>query len=343
MKLWCEVKMAGSSKETFRAAVVGLGKMGLLHASVLNVMKNVEIVGLCEKSSMIRRLIKKLLKDVKIVDDIVKLADLDLDAVFVTTPIPTHFFLGKTIYAESVAPNFFVEKTLAANYSQSQELCKLAGRSGGVNMVGYMKRFSVTFNKAKELLDQNLIGEVSSFKAYAYSSDFAEIDKNSKVSGSRGGVLMDLGSHVVDLALWYFGNLDVKMVKLRSIKPSGSEDEAKFEVINDGGVEGSVDVSWCKSDYRMPEFGLSILGTKGELTVNDDEVELKLDNEKLNKWYRHDLNDHVGFLIGAPEYYREDEHFINSVLAGQHVKSDFSEASRVDGLLEKIKIKAGRQ
>ncbi len=331
--------MINESKETFRVAVVGLGKMGLLHASILNVIENVEVVGLCEKSSIIRRLVKKLLKDVKIVDDVVELVDLDLDAIFVTTPIPTHFIIGKTIYTENIAPNFFVEKTLAANYSQAQELCELAGRSKGVNMVGYMKRFSVTFNKAKEVLSQKLIGELSSFKAYAYSSDFAEIDKNSKVSGSRGGVLMDLGSHVADLALWYFGNLEVKMANLLSITNSGSEDEAKVDVVSNGGVEGSFDISWCKRAYRMPEFGFRIVGRVGELTVNDDEVELKRGG-KTTKWYRHDLNDHVGFLVGGPEYFREDENFIKSVLTNQHVNCDFCEASKVDSFLERIKTKA---
>jgi predicted dehydrogenase len=331
--------MGGSNNEKFRVAVVGLGKMGLLHASILNVMESVEIVGLCDKSSIIRRLIKKMLKGVKMVDDIVEFSDLDLDAIFVTTPIPTHYSIGKTIYTERIAQNLFFEKTLAANYAQAKELCTLARSSEGVNMVGYMKRFSVTFNKAKELLDQNVIGGASSFEAYAYSSDFAEVDRKSKISGARGGVLMDLGSHVADLALWYFGGLEVKMGKLRSINNSGSEDVAKFKVVSEGGVEGSFDVSWCKNVYRMPEFGIRIMGSNGELTVNDDEVVLKL-GEEVTKWYRHDLNDLVGFLIGGPEYYREDEFFVKAVLEGARVPSDFDAASKVDDLLEKIKTQA---
>ncbi len=91
----------------------------------------------------------------------------------------------------------------------------LADNSKGHTMVGYMKRFSVTFRKAKELLDQGVLGSVISFDAYAYSSDFFGVQRDS-VSGARGGVLEDLGSHVSDLALWFFGDL------LSSVKVSSS-------------------------------------------------------------------------------------------------------------------------
>jgi len=54
-------------------------------------------------------------------------------------------------------------------------------------MVGYMKRFAVTFNKAKELLGQGAIGSIYSFEAHAYSSDFFGLNNSSQKSSSRGG------------------------------------------------------------------------------------------------------------------------------------------------------------
>jgi predicted dehydrogenase len=106
-----------------------------------------------------------------------ELSDLGLDAVYVTTPISCHFAVVKSVYNLKVASNVFVEKPLASNYGEARELCDLARRLGGVNMVGYMRRFSVTFRKAKELLNQGVIGEPVSFSAYAYSSDFLELIK----------------------------------------------------------------------------------------------------------------------------------------------------------------------
>jgi predicted dehydrogenase len=314
--------------------------MGLLHTSILSVLDNAKVVGLCERSSVVRKVARRLLNDAEVVDDVTKLAHLDLDAIYVTTPIPTHFSICRIIFAEKMARNLFVEKTLANNFSESNELCEIARLTRGTLMVGYHKRYSVTFRKAKNLLQQKAIGNPSSFGAYAYSSDFSGLSEKSKISGSRGGVLVDLGSHVVDLAHWFFGNMTVERANLHSITGSKSEDSAEFDVYCENDAKGSFDVSWCKSEYRMPEFGFTILGTKGEIRVNDDEVELKLKDKASNKWYRHDLDDCVGFLIGAPEYYREDEHFVKSALTGQEVESDFSSATVVDGLLEQVKKKA---
>ena len=325
-----------------RIAVVGLGKMGLLHASILNVMQNVKLIAICDKSFLIRRISKHLLKNVKLAKDISELSGLDLDAVFVTTPIPSHFFLVKKIYSDNIARNLFVEKTLASDYAKSKELCEFARASRGVAMVGYMKRFSVTFMKAKDLLDQKVIGDVSSFEAYAHSSDFSETQKESKASGQRGGVLGDLGSHVVDLALWFFGNFEVDSAKLESKNSFGSEDIAHFTV-RDSNLVGSFDISWCKSEYRMPEFGLTFRGTKGNMTVNDDEIILESKSQKSHRWYRHDLNDNVRFLLGSPEYFREDEHFIKAIMSGGKTASDFFSASRVDYILDKVKVMADKR
>jgi len=129
-------------------------------------------------------------------DDVEEFAGLGLDAVYITTPIPSHFSIAKIVCSKGIAHNLFVEKTLAAKYDDAKKMCALAKGSGGVNMVGYMKRFAVTFNKAKKLLDEGVLGDLVSFDAYAYSSDFVDVEEGS-VSASRGGVLGDLGSHLL--------------------------------------------------------------------------------------------------------------------------------------------------
>ncbi len=184
--------------------------MGLVHASIFNTLPNVELVALCDKSTLIRKFCSKLLSGVHIVDDIAKISELDIDIVCVTTPIPSHYSIINSLFSNKKAPNMFVEKTLSSSYSDSAKLCELARNSGRVNMVGYMKRFAVTFKKAKELLEQGAIGSIYSFEAHAYSSDFFGLNNPSQVSSSRGGVLSDLGSHVIDLSLWFFGDLQVQ-------------------------------------------------------------------------------------------------------------------------------------
>lgn len=320
-----------------RVAVVGLGKMGLLHAGILNVLPNVEVTALCDKSFLIRKFMKKVLDEVHIVDDVEKLSDLDLDAVYVTTPIPSHFPVARTIYVSKVARNLFVEKTLASSYDEAKELCELARRFQGVNMVGYTRRFAVTFKKAKDLLDQDAVGPVASFKAHAYLSDFFESRKGSRAPASRGGVLRDLGCYAIDLASWFFGDLRVESAKLTSLVADGSEDSAHFRIRKSDGLEGDFDVSWCMKNYRMPDVGFSINGSKGVIEVNDDKLELKLKNGESFTWYRHDLHDNVGFWLGGPEYYREDKHFVESVMRDNEAEPSFYTASNVDRVIDQVK------
>lgn len=328
------------SRESLRVAIIGLGKMGLLHASILNTLPNVELTALCDKDGVIRKFCKKVLDKVRVTDDLKKLSDLDLDIAYVTTPIPSHYVVLESLYSRRIARNVFIEKTLASNFDEAKKLCDLSQNFGDVNMVGYMKRFAVTFGKAKELLDQDILGDVFSFDAYAYSSDFFGVEKSSGSSGARGGVLRDLGAHVIDLALWFFGDLNVVSVKLDKSVEGGSEDLVQFEVNKSDGVKGSFSISWCKENYRMPEFGLAIRGSEGTMNVNDDQVLLELHDGKPSSWFRHDLNDHVGFLLGAPEYFRENEYFINSVLEKSNVDPSFHTASRVDCIIDQVKARA---
>ena len=329
------------NEKKMRIGIVGLGKMGLVHTSVLNVLPNVEIAVLCDKSDLIRRFFKKILRNVPILDDAEKFSSYGLDAVYVTTPIPHHYGVTRTIYRKEIAKNVFVEKTLAASHKEAQELCSLAKKSAGINMVGYLRRFYVTFSKAKSYLDEGVIGDVSSFKAYAFSSDFADTEVKNQASGDRGGVLADLGSYAMDLALWFFGDMKVLSARAESILQNEVE-ALRFELCQSQGFVGICDVSWCMKDYRMPEVGFSVEGSKGTVIVNDDWVELRPKNGVSSRLYRQDLNDTVPFWLGLPEYYREDEYFVGCLRDGCKAEPCFESASKVDKMIEDVKSKLGK-
>jgi predicted dehydrogenase len=332
-------------QEKLRFGVIGLGKMGLLHASLLNVFPEAKLVAVCEKSALMNRIFKRVFSatEIQIVNGLERLSDLDLDAVYVTTPISSHSPIIKDLYAKEITHNIFVEKTLALNYNQSKELCEIAKKVGGITMVGYMKRFSVVFGKAKELLSQGSLGKVQRFKAYAYSSDFLGLTKESTSSAKRGGALSDLGCHVIDLALWLLGQLEVRDILSIVKNDAGSETSVSFSAVNSNGLVGEFDVSQSMSGYRMPEFGLSIECSKGKIEVNDDRLCLTLDDGTQKKWYRHDLNDGVYFSIGDPEYFRENLQFVTSLLENQQCELSFENASMVDYVIDHVRSRSSEQ
>ncbi len=325
-----------NDKEKLRVAVVGLGKMGLLHASLLNVFPNVNLVAICDKSRLMRAMASRTLRKTLITDNLDAFASLNLDAVYVTTPIPSHSSIVKEVYSKKIARNLFVEKTLSSSYSKSEELLRLSLGLQSINMVGYMKRFSVTFRKAKELFDQATLGELLSFETYAYSSDFAGVKDDSSKSIARGGVLIDLGAHVVDLALWFFGNLKVTSASIDSLTGAGAVDSVSFRVRGPDSADGLFNISWVKEGYRMPEFGLKLKGTKGAMTVDDNRVKIEMTNSKTTEWYRQDLYDNVPFLLAEPEYFRENESYINSIVNKIEVEPNFKTALKVDKLIEEV-------
>jgi len=329
-------------KRRLRVAVVGMGKMGLLHAGILNVLPDVQLTAICEKSSITRKLLGNILRKVPLVEDINDFSGLDLDAVYVTTPIPSHFSVAKLVCQKRLAQNLFVEKTLASNYSEAKELCELAKQTCNVTMVGYLRRFMVTFLKARELLSENAIGELESFTIKAFSSDFCGISDSPQVSIARGGVLKDLGSHAIDLALWFFGDTQVDSAKIESLTGEGAEDSVNFTVHRESdGLKGKFSVSWCAEGYRMPEVVLSILGSKGTIEANDDRVSLRNSNGEVF-WHRPDLNDTVPFWLGGTEFYRESASFVDSVQKNLVAEPSFETAAKVDFLIDSIQRRAER-
>jgi predicted dehydrogenase len=323
---------------TIKVGVIGLGKMGLLHSSILNTMPQVEVVAICDRSSILLKVAKKLFKKSNVINDVSKITNSEIDAVFVTTPIPSHYGIIKNLFAKQIVENVFVEKTLASSWDEAKKICELTNEVG-VNLVGFMNRFSVTFKKAKNILTEKLLGELSYFDAYAFSSDFSKVQRGSKKSALRGGVLRDLGSHVIDLAAWFFGDFEVTSASIESIVDVGSEDSANFAVA-DLGLTGHFRISWCADKYRMPAFGLTVIGDKGTMKVDDYSLNLNLKDGSAVNWFKQDLNDSVNFLLGNPEYYREDETFVKSILTGKKAEPSFKTASRTDYIIDQVKKEA---
>lgn len=317
--------------------VIGMGKMGLLHASLVNALPDARLVAIYDRSPVMKRFVGKALNNIKITNKYEDFASRKYDAIYVTTPIPSHFNIVNNIYSTEISRNIFVEKTLTSTYKQSRELCHQAEAEGGITMVGYMSRFSPIFQKTKALLDEEVIGEITSFTAYAYASDFA--DKKVKALSDKGGVTRDLGAHIIDLSLWFFGDLIVNSDTDDVGLTNRSDNGICFKVKGSSGITGTFDISWAKEGYRLPEFGLTITGSKGIFNVNADVVKLEKNSGEIHTWYRQDFNDNVPFLLAAPEYYRENAHFIEAITNGSKAEPDFITASRVDLLIEQAEGK----
>ena len=77
--------------------IVGLGKMGLLHAGVLNTLDDVQIVSVAEKDSLVTKHLKSVLPEINVYKDLEHMLDTEhLDLVYITTPVSSHLPLTIT-------------------------------------------------------------------------------------------------------------------------------------------------------------------------------------------------------------------------------------------------------
>ena len=313
--------------ERLRVAIVGFGKMGVLHGALVNATGLGEVVAVVDRERRILKALDRLFRGkVKVVEDISELGGLGVDVVFVTTPIPTHYSLAiKSLDLD--IKGLFVEKTLTDNVQRSYEVSEKASAMGVVNAVGFQKRFMPTFRRFREIINELEPSRIKEVRAYAYSEDFLGINRSVGLLEPRGGVLRDLGSHAIDLLTWIFGD-EVKVLDTNIITsgdaPCG-EVVVKM-VIN--GIDSVINTSWCKEGYRVPEVGVRVVTDRGEFFVNDYELIIK-DSGGSKKIYSAELEEPVKYLLGAPEYYLEVENFLKAVVNG----GGFTGANFRDGLI----------
>ena len=321
--------------------IVGLGKMGLLHAGILNSLDGVKLTTVAENDKLISNYIKNSISSVNIYNDYKKMINSeDLDLVYITTPISTHVPIALQCIENKI--NFFLEKPVSRNLQETQKLCEKLKNSEIINAVGYNRRFVDTFAKVKSLLDSKILGDINTVKSSMYGSDI--LSKSSgwrlkkKISG--GGVLLDFGSHLVDLLVWYFGIIRKVSGNTRSIYSKEVEDEAKMELEFDNGIVGKLDTSWSKTGYRLPEINIEVIGNNGKLTVSQDfiKVSLKSSVPELEKKemtiFKQTLNTGVPIDIGGPDYTKEDMHMVECIKNNKQTLVNIFEASRTQSIIQ---------
>ena len=147
--------------------IVGLGKMGILHAGIANSIPDTQVKAICETDSLLARLARNFLpKTITLYDNHLKMLDNEqLDAVFITTPISTHVPIALDLVQANKDLSLFVEKPLASTADQAQLACDAVRKSSRIHMVGFQKRFSPVFQRAKEFLENGSIGGLDVFQS----------------------------------------------------------------------------------------------------------------------------------------------------------------------------------
>lgn len=332
-------------------AVVGLGKMGLSHLSMINAHPDVKVVGVCDATGYVLDVLTKYTGIATFKDLIRMLDETRPDAVIVATP--THLHSGMIREALRRGIHIFCEKPLVLDPMESLELAELAHQAGLVTQVGYHNRFVGTFGEVHRLLAQGALGTVTTALAEAYGpvvlKPAGRTWRSQRSTG--GGCLYDYAAHPLNLLTWYLGAPEaVSGSSLTSIF-SANIDDAVASTLHYPQGSAQIIANWSDESQRKMTTRVTLWGTHGKIYADRQEIQVYLRDTApplegyepgWNVKYTTELMEAPWFYLRGEEYSAQLDAFVRRVHAGESSgQNDFTSASVTDGIIAMISEDAG--
>lgn len=338
-----------SESRELRAAVVGLGKLGLLHAATFNVLPNCRLVAVVDKTRTVLDSLKARMDNIAAyTDHIGMLETARPDLVAIATPTGLHVPVALDCVRRGVP--IFIEKPLSLSAAQAVPLLASLEHRPVANMVGYMTRFLDTFRKGKELVEAQVLGPLQLLRGSMYVGQLFRRGKGWRYekAASGGGVLTTQNSHVIDLLLWYFGDIEWVGAHTRRLYSEAVEDYAHVFMQFANGLRGFFDASWSVRHYRTPTVTIHVQGENGTLDIDDDGVRLFVVDAASgyssgwHDWRKPDLYRGTVFDIGGPNYTEQAMQFLGALRGTARVESDVRSGYKVQQVIDAAYLSADR-
>lgn len=253
----------------------------------------------------------------------------ELDAIAITNN-RSHYELAKA--ALNANKHIFVEKPLAYNSSQAQELCDLAVKKNKKIMVGHLLNYHPAFIKLKQLCDQNVLGKIH----YIYSNRLA---LGKFMPGED--VILNFASHDISMLLTLVGGFKILTTLADSFLIKNTIDQAILKLKFGENSYGHIFVSWF---HPIKERKLVVIGSKATIVFDDllDWPEkLCLYHRSIN--YTSDLvvlknlpHEFISIENQVEPLLNETQHFIDCVQNNLTPKTDGLEGLEVLKIIEQI-------
>jgi len=289
--------------------IVGLGFQGKIHLRNCLRIGNAKVLGVADISDKALNYARKFgVKNVyRNYEDLLK--DKDLDAVILS--LPNFLHMESVVRAAEEGKDIFLEKPLARNLEEGEKIVSAVEKAGVRLMMGFDLRFHPVLRELRNKIDEGYFGEVQVAEATNVSGGPFSLrsDRLGPVPVSSwwfeeelvgGGALLDLGSHMIDLLTWYFGEVDHVECFLKYMFNLDVEDAATCLLKFRKGPLATVKVGWFSKDFIQ---SIQLCGTARNLYVPIS------GSKALGKIWK-DLKRKVG-LYNSDPYYLEIKYFVN--------------------------------
>ncbi|UKA71040.1 Gfo/Idh/MocA family protein [Arthrobacter sp. FW306-06-A] len=294
--------MTGTEGEprTIRTAVVGYGLAGsVFHAPLLATNASYSLDVIATSDAGRQSAASSGLPGVKVVRDGAAVLEraADLDLVVLATPPLTHHPLAKA--ALEAGLDVVVDKPFAVTSGQGQELVDLARQRGRVLTVFHNRRWDGDFLTLQKLLAAQALGTVTRFESRfeRWSPTIAKAWKARATAADGGGTLFDLGSHLIDQALQFFGPATVLHAELTARRSDErAEDDVFLALQHNSGVVSHLTMNMLCAQ-QGPRF--RVLGSIGGFTkhgVDPQEPYIAAGGSPLDAEYGVEAPEWAGLL-----------------------------------------------
>ncbi|MDI6809365.1 MAG: Gfo/Idh/MocA family oxidoreductase [Candidatus Eisenbacteria bacterium] len=323
-------------KKTVRIGIIGAGAIAQVeHIPALKKLKDVEIVAICDHDEERAQRVAQKFGIERVVEDYEELVRMDdIDGVHICTPNFLH--APMTVAALSYGKNVLCEKPLARNALEAEEMVKAAEKAKKILMPAVNNRFRADSRLLKKFVEKGELGQILYAKTGWLRRPTEWRDSawhgDKKVSG--GGVLMDLGVHMLDLCLWLMGNPGVVSVTASTYSKAGKrdvEDSATCFLRLEGGATVTLEVSWTL--LLESNFGyLNLYGRSGVALLNPLRIHKEMHGTLANVTPSVEPTRN----IHKQSYEAEIEHFVDCVRKGETPVSSAKEGLEVMRVVDAI-------
>lgn len=210
------------------------------------------------------------------------IADPDVNAVYVATPVGTH--LEYALRACRAGKPVYVEKPMARTYEECRVMLN-AFRDADLPLYSaYYRRAQRRFLKVREMVQSGALGTVTGvvLRFFAPAQDFSGHDVPWRLTAEHGGggLVMDLGSHAVDMVDFILGPIEDARGQARNIASSYEVEDVVSLTFSAGGVPGvalwdfaaSRDLDVFEISGTAGHISLSVFGNEPVRLVGPDGV-----------------------------------------------------------------------
>ena len=189
----------------------------------------------------------------------------DIEVVYISSVNSDHYW--QVLKAAKAGKNILCERPIALNSVQIEEMIKVCKEQNVILMIDHLHRFHPLVQKAKELINNQMLGKIVSISA-TYNIDVSPGDNfRFKKELSGGGVLRDLGGQMIDLLRFFGGNIiDVKAYMDNVVYKSDVEDFTSAIVKFEKNGYGYFNISY---NTKKAHNRIEILGYNGSLAIEN--------------------------------------------------------------------------